>query len=68
MAEQNVDIVNEVSAETNKTLGLLSEDIVENVLRDIDQKALAELSETGKFSEQATVFKQADEGENCNDQ
>jgi len=38
MAEQNVDILNEVSAETSKTLGLLSEDIVENVLRDIDQK------------------------------
>jgi len=35
MAEQNVDILNEVSAETNKILGLLSEDIVENVLRDI---------------------------------
>ena len=57
MAEQNVDILNKVSAETNKTLGLFSKDIVENVLRDIDEKALTELSETGEFSEQVIVFK-----------
>jgi len=40
---------------------------VENFLRDIDKEALAELSETSKFSEQATVFKQTDEGDYYND-
>ena len=55
MAEQNVDVLR---AAANNTLGLFSEDIVENFLRDIDEEALAQLSETG---EQATVFKQADD-------
>jgi len=40
MAEQNVDILNKVSAETNKTLGLFSDGIVENFLRDIERVRL----------------------------
>ena len=61
MAEKNVDVLNEVRAAANNTLGLFSEDIVENFLRDIDEEALTQLSETGESSEQATVFKQADD-------
>ena len=46
--EQNVNVLR--AAANN-------EDIIENVLRDIDdEEALAELSETGEFSGQATVF------------
>ena len=49
-------------AAANNTLGLFSEHIAEKFLRDIDdEEALAELSETGEFSEQA------DEGDNYND-
>jgi len=61
--EQNVDVLR---ATANNTLSLFSEDIVETFLRDIDEEALAELGETGELSEQATVFKQADKGDNYN--
>ena len=54
MAEQqnHIDVSNELRAAADNTLGLFSEDIVENFLRDIDEEALAELSQTGKSSEQ----------------
>ena len=44
---------NVVKIAANNTLGLFNEDIIENLLTDIDAEALA--------SEQATVFKQADD-------
>ena len=60
-AQQSVDVLDEVRAAANNPLGLFSEDIVEDFLRDIDEEALAELSETGQSNEQPTVFKQADD-------
>ena len=53
MAEQNIDVLNEVRAAANNTLCFFSEGIV-------DDKAMAQLSETSKSSEQATIFKHAD--------
>ena len=61
MAETS-NILREVRAAANNSLGLFSDDIVENFLKNIDEEALAELSEGGESSEQAmTVFKQADD-------
>ena len=60
-AQQSVDVLDEVRAAANNPLGLFSEDIVEDFLRDVDEEALAELSETGQSNEQPTVFKQADD-------
>ena len=60
-AQQSVDVLDEVTAAAHNPLGLFSEDIVEDFLRDIDEEALAELSETGQSNEQPTVFKQADD-------
>ena len=55
-------VLREVRAAASNSIGLFSDDIVNDFITDVDERALAELSKTGELNEQATgVFKQADE-------
>ena len=60
MAETS-NVLREVRAAASNSLSLFSDDIVGNFLKDMDEEALAELSDSGESSDQAMmVFKQAD--------
>ena len=64
-SNSSIDALREMTGAASNSLGLFSDDIDENILSDIDEEALAEVSESHESSERllvaTTVFKQADE-------
>ena len=54
-SSSSIDALREVTAAASNSLGLFSDDIVENFLSDIDEEALAEVSESHESSEQLAM-------------
>ena len=63
-SSSSINSLRKVTAAASNSLGLFSDDIVEKLLSNIDEEALAEVSESHESSERlatTAVFKQADE-------